>query len=199
MKKQNVTYGEIYMVDFGVNEGSVQNGKRPALIIQDDILNASSPTTIVAAITSAMKNPYLPSHIVVGKNCGLERRSIILLEQTKVINQSDLGKKVGMVEDEKTLRRLKNAIRKTFGLWNYKRRSAPDIRCLCHNCLNDYFVSDDYYIRRLHPEDSTKERCDKCNRYGYDYIFFSRNYPVKHVDVSRVRTQVYRNSEVKSV
>lgn len=199
MERKKISYGEIYMVDFGENDGSVQNGRRPALIIQDNTLNATSPTTIVAAITSAMKNPYLPSHIVIGKNCGLKRRSIVLLEQTKVINQCDLGKKVGVIEDERLLRKLKNAIRKTYGLWNYSHRLAPDVRCLCHRCLSDYMAAGDYYIRRLNPGDSTRDHCDKCNRYGYDYIFFSRNYPVKHVDLSRVRTQVYRNSEVKSV
>lgn len=199
MKKQSVTYGEIYMVDFGENDGSVQNGRRPALIIQDNTLNATSPTTVVAAITSAMKNPYLPSHIVIGENCGLQRRSIVLLEQTKVINQSELGKKVGKIEGEKIIRRLKNAIRKTYGLWNYNRRPSPDIRCLCHSCLNDYFATNDYYIKRLNPGDTNKERCDKCNRYGYDYIFFTRNKPVKSADVSRARYRLLHDGGVQKL
>ena len=47
--------GEIYWVDFGTPRGSEQAGKRPALVIQNDVGNESSPTTIVAGITSKIK------------------------------------------------------------------------------------------------------------------------------------------------
>ena len=43
--------GDIFLYDFGVNTGSIQNGYRPVLVVQADDFNANAPTVIVAAIT----------------------------------------------------------------------------------------------------------------------------------------------------
>ncbi|HHY95809.1 MAG TPA: type II toxin-antitoxin system PemK/MazF family toxin [Firmicutes bacterium] len=48
-----VRRGEIWLVDWNPGQGSEQAGMRPALVIQNDIGNRHSPTTIVAAISSA--------------------------------------------------------------------------------------------------------------------------------------------------
>lgn len=45
---QKVKRGEIYLYDFGNNEGSIQNGIRPVLIVQCDEGNQTSTTTVVA-------------------------------------------------------------------------------------------------------------------------------------------------------
>ena len=50
---KEIKRGEIYAVDFGTGFGSEQGGTRPSLILQNDIGNRHSPTTIVAANTSA--------------------------------------------------------------------------------------------------------------------------------------------------
>lgn len=46
---------EICWVDFGTPRGSEQAGKRPVIVIQNDIGNKGYPTTIVAGITSKIK------------------------------------------------------------------------------------------------------------------------------------------------
>lgn len=56
-----VQRGEIYLYDFGNNGGSIQNGVRPALVVQCNEGNAASSTTIIAAMTSIIKKQYLPS------------------------------------------------------------------------------------------------------------------------------------------
>ena len=48
--------GEIYWVDFGKTKGSEQGGKRPALVVQNNIGNKHSPTTIVVAIKEAQSS-----------------------------------------------------------------------------------------------------------------------------------------------
>ena len=73
MKEKTVKRFEIYLYDFGENEGSIQSGVRSILVIQDDRLNANSPTTIVAAITTANKKHYLPSHVILGQEYGLDK------------------------------------------------------------------------------------------------------------------------------
>lgn len=50
---RKVWRGEVYWCDFGENIGSEQCKKRPAVVLQNDSANRTSPNTIVAPITSA--------------------------------------------------------------------------------------------------------------------------------------------------
>lgn len=60
--------GDIYYADLrGVVVGSEQGGIRPVLILQNDIGNKYSPTTIIAAITSREKKE-LPTHVQLHMN-----------------------------------------------------------------------------------------------------------------------------------
>ena len=45
--------GEVYWVDWPEGRGSEQRGRRPALVVQNNRGNRSSPTTVLAAISSA--------------------------------------------------------------------------------------------------------------------------------------------------
>lgn len=130
--------GDIFYYDFGDNTGSIQSGRRPVLVIQEDGFNAKAPTIIVAAITSVIKKQYLPSHVILPDNTGLAQQSMVLLEQLRSVNKSDLIEPVGFVDDESTWRRINNGIKKTFGLWIYKNGRSGDVRCLCSKCLQDY-------------------------------------------------------------
>ena len=73
--------GEMYYADLSPVVGSEQGGLRPVLVVQNDIGNKFSPTVIVAAITSQMTKAKLPTHIEVGVEYGLNKNSVILLEQ----------------------------------------------------------------------------------------------------------------------
>ena len=78
-EKQTIKRGEIYYYDFGITEGSIQSGRRPVLVLQADNFNAKAPTIIVAAITTVIKKRYLPSHVILGENFGLQKPSMVLL------------------------------------------------------------------------------------------------------------------------
>ena len=172
-ENQKVIRGEIYLYDFGDNEGSIQNGIRPVIIVQCDAGNEESTTTVVAAFTTAIKKQFLPSHIVVGKNYGLKEPSMVMLEQLKTVNQSDLTEYIGIVDNEYMLRKINNGLKAALGLWGKKQRKG-DIRCLCVKCLQDYKSNPTYIVRRLDPFQRTKGKCDKCQDSGYDYILIER-------------------------
>ncbi len=90
--------GELYFADLSPIIGSEQGGKRPVLIVQNDVGNRHSPTVIVAALTTKLQKANLPTHIFVSHvQSGLERDSIILLEQIRTIDKSRLGKRIGEV------------------------------------------------------------------------------------------------------
>lgn len=55
--------GEIYDVDFGQPRGSEQAGRRPALVVSNDVNNQRSPVVIVAAITKTIPKKVYPFNV----------------------------------------------------------------------------------------------------------------------------------------
>jgi len=87
--------GDIFYADLRPVVGSEQGGIRPVLIIQNNVGNRHSPTVICAAITSKMNKAKLPTHIEINAELyGIEKDSVILLEQIRTIDKSRLREKV---------------------------------------------------------------------------------------------------------
>ncbi|MEK3784712.1 type II toxin-antitoxin system PemK/MazF family toxin [Paenibacillus sp. FSL R5-0810] len=78
--------GQVWIADLGEGLGSEQNGTRPVVIIQNDVGNLHSPTTIVAPITDNHKR-HMPTH---QKIWSTEKPSVVLLEQIRTICKSRL-------------------------------------------------------------------------------------------------------------
>lgn len=97
-----VKRGELYFADLSPVVGSEQGGIRPVLVIQNDIGNKYSPTVIAAAITSKLNKAKLPTHIELSsKEYGLEKDSVVLLEQIRTIDKSRLKEKIGELNEFK--------------------------------------------------------------------------------------------------
>ena len=80
--ERTIRRGDIYYAELNPVVGSEQGGIRPVLIISNDIGNSHSPTVITAAITGKTQTKAkLPAHTEVKDVEGLDRDSIILLEQ----------------------------------------------------------------------------------------------------------------------
>ena len=170
MEQKKVKQFEIYLYDHKQASGSVQSGKRPVIVIQDNRFNSSGTTTIVAAITGRIKKEYLPSHVYIGQDYGLDIPSMVMLEQLYTVNQEDLVKFIGLVADERICKHILNAVKKTLGVWNYQSKNNKHIRCLCSSCLKDYMQTNAYIITRFDRFQTEKEICDRCNRLGWDYV-----------------------------
>lgn len=98
---KTILRGDLVYADLSPVIGSEQGGVRPVLIIQNDIGNKFSPTTIVAAITSVKNKSNLPTHVKIGdKSSGLPKESVILLEQIRTIDKKRLKDKIGRVSDD---------------------------------------------------------------------------------------------------
>lgn len=111
---KEIKRNEIYYADLNPVKGSEQGGIRPVLVIQNDTGNKHSPTTIVAAITSKEEKAKLPTHVEVG-SCGVERKSLALLEQIRTIDKSRLIKYVGEL-DGAAVKEINEAISISLGL-----------------------------------------------------------------------------------
>lgn len=130
MKERTICRGDLFYYDFGNRTGSVQSGERPVLVIQADDYNKNAPTIIVAAVTSVIKKRYLPSHIQLGEDFGLKKPSMVLLEQVQTVNKEDLKDYIGTVDDEQLIRRINTMLKKTFGLWIYKKEKEENMYAL---------------------------------------------------------------------
>lgn len=94
----NIKRGQIYVADLDKVIGSEQGGTRPVLILQNNKGNKHSPTTIVACITTKTNSKaHLPTHSFVPVSLGLETKSIVMLEQIRVIDKSRIHTYVGKV------------------------------------------------------------------------------------------------------
>ena len=113
MSDFEVKRGDIFFADLSPVVGSEQGGVRPVLIIQNNIGNKFSPTVIIAAIIS---KPKMPTHIgLVAKEVGLEKDSVVLLEQLRTIDKQRLKDKVTHI-DEKLMQKVNNALKISVGL-----------------------------------------------------------------------------------
>ncbi len=111
-----VRRGEIYYADLSPVVGSEQGGVRPVLIVQNDVGNRHSPTVIAAAITSRLDKAKLPTHISLeAATCGLQRDSIVLLEQIRTIDKRRLKDRMGALTPD-AMQRVDDAISVSFGL-----------------------------------------------------------------------------------
>ncbi len=96
----DVRRGYVYYADLSPVVGSEQGGFRPVLIIQNNVGNKYSPTVVVAAITSHIKKAKLPTHVELPSvQYGLEKDSVILLEQLRTIDKQRLQQKITELDD----------------------------------------------------------------------------------------------------
>ena len=92
--------GEIWIVNWNPARGNEQAGRRPALIVQNDIGNEKAPTTIIAAISSIVRS-YPMNVEVRPPDGGLERASSIKTSQMLTISKERLEKRLGHLSAEK--------------------------------------------------------------------------------------------------
>jgi len=108
--------GEIYFAQLNPVIGSEQGGIRPVLVVQNDIGNQYSPTTIILAITSQINKAKLPTHIELkASTYGLERDSVILAEQIRTIDKSRLKQRIAVLNVE-LMNKVDKALTMSLGL-----------------------------------------------------------------------------------
>lgn len=108
--------GEIYFAQLNPVVGSEQGGIRPVLVVQNNIGNQYSPTTIILAITSQINKAKMPTHVELKSDFfGLERDSVILAEQIRTIDKMRLKQRIAILDDE-TMAKVTQALNISLGL-----------------------------------------------------------------------------------
>lgn len=107
----------IYLVDLKPTIGTKPGKVRPALVIQQDALNEiKHPSTVILPITSRLENKdayplrvYLPK-----KESGLDKDSVILVDQILAWDNRRFIKAVGKLSENKTVE-VQEALIEFFG------------------------------------------------------------------------------------
>jgi len=114
--KVDVKRGDIVLVDLDPTKGSEQGKTRPALVIQNDIGNRYSPTTIVAPLTRSYQKVYPMQVEITPGDAGIHKRSLVLLNQIITIDiEARIVKKLGSLSQKK-LKEVDKAIEISLGL-----------------------------------------------------------------------------------
>ncbi len=114
-----VKKGDIFFADLSPVIGSEQGGVRPVVVIQNDVGNKYSPTVIVAAITSQINKAKLPTHVEIraGEH-GLNKDSVILLEQLRTVDKRRLKERIGRM-DEEAMEKVNEALVISLGIIDF--------------------------------------------------------------------------------
>ncbi len=108
--------GDLFWVNLNPTRGSEQAGRRPVLVIQNDIGNELAPTTIVAPLTTKSFTKEYPTNVNIPKGVGgLKSNSTILFSQIRTIDRQRLEEKIGHLP-ENYLEKADRAIRISLGL-----------------------------------------------------------------------------------
>ena len=86
--------GDVVWVDFGRPGGSESQGRRPALIIQNDVGNRLSSTTIVASIPRTLK-PFPVNVILEPHESGLPERSMVDCASIRSVSKTRILRTAG--------------------------------------------------------------------------------------------------------
>ncbi len=113
--------GQIWAVDLEPQSHKEEPGKRkrPALVIQSDLLNASGhPTTIVVVGTSQVRRDkdYYPLRVALPQQSGLTLETDLLIDQVRAIsNRRFLGDEPLTSLNPAQLKRVEDALKLLIG------------------------------------------------------------------------------------
>jgi mRNA interferase MazF len=92
--------GEIWWVNLDPTVGNETAKKRPCIILQNDVGNARSNTTMVAPLLKGLKNyPFVVNIETTAENRLDENRGIHL-EQMRVVDNRRIDFKLGTIDDK---------------------------------------------------------------------------------------------------
>lgn len=109
--------GDVVKADFSGSIGSEQKKIRLAVVVQNNMGNLHSDTTIVIPMTHVLKSLHIPTHALIKKNRdnGLKVDSMLLGEQIRVISEQRIIEKVGSIKDEESLSLIRKVYLANFG------------------------------------------------------------------------------------
>lgn len=160
--------GDIWFCELPITEGSTQGGKRPCLIISNEACNKFSPILTIVVLTSKLLKNNLPTHVLLGSECGLKKDSIALCEQILTIDKRNLKFKIGECTHDKMLQ-INIAIDTQLGKLSKFDEKYVENKVTYINVAEDKYkiYKDDFFL--LSMRNAIQELINYCGQYLVDY------------------------------
>ena len=113
----NIKKGNIFLANLEPILGSEQGKIRPCLIVQNDVANEFSSTTIVVPITSTIPDKHYPTVVIIEpQESGLKKTSTVLCNQIRTISTKHrIIKKLGTLKPS-TVKKVDEALKTSLAL-----------------------------------------------------------------------------------
>jgi mRNA interferase MazF len=110
-----IAQGDVFWLHMGAPRGSGPGFRRPHVVIQNDVFNASRiQTTILCAVTSNLTRAKAPGNLLLGKGeANLPRPSVVNVSQIVTVDKSILKEKIGTLSRER-VRQIVAGLRLVF-------------------------------------------------------------------------------------
>ena len=97
-----MTHGEIWLIDFGEPVGSLPSKVRPAVIMQNDLIEIKNlNTAVVIPFTSNLdRADYEPNILFKKEETGLSKDSVSVIHHLGSVNKFCFNRKVGKLSEE---------------------------------------------------------------------------------------------------
>lgn len=113
---RKIRRGDMFYTSLPCGLGSEQGGRRPVLVVSNDVDNRFSHTVVVAVMTSRTESKVkMPTHCFVKRQQGLKCDSLVMLEQIRTLDKAYLDEYIGTL-GEAVMRRVNRAIKISFGM-----------------------------------------------------------------------------------
>ena len=109
--------GDLYVLDWTPARGSEQAGRRPGLVVSNDMGNRFAPVVTVVAVTARPPRREYPVnvHVPTSVATGLTRDSTVLCSQLMTVSKDRLGQYVGTLPPD-LMRQVDDALRVALDL-----------------------------------------------------------------------------------
>lgn len=172
MRERKIQRGDIYHANLNPVMGSEQGGFRPVLVIQNNRGNRYSPTVIVASITSRLKHK-MPTHVALRETYGLEKDSVVLLEQLRTLDKTRLENYVETL-DRHYMRKVDKALCASLEI---RKQNKPVVMELCSQCAVSFYGVNRLCIQKRESDQRAKGMCMFCNvRQGQEYLIKNKRH-----------------------
>lgn len=91
--------GDVYWADLNPTLGHEQSGRRPVVILSQEVFNERSGTVIAMALTSQPQRAGFPLTLIIEKS-KLPKPSWIKISQIRTLSTKRLGAKLGRIAPE---------------------------------------------------------------------------------------------------
>ncbi len=98
-----VLRGDIRWAELGSARGAEQTGRRPVLVLSNDVFNARSGTVIAVALTSQEPRAGFPLTLESAAP-GLPKRSWVKISQIRTLSAERIGARLGRSGEEELAR-----------------------------------------------------------------------------------------------